>query len=88
MVETEIDIIFCSLQIICLLLFSVAGHYLMSYIKDVAVYSSTKFSVTAITEYFRELMRIQKLPIRVTVICLYFIDLRTIINIIRYIFIN
>lgn len=45
---------------------SVAGHYQLPFMKDVAIYSATKFSVTAITESLRELMCQQNLPIRVT----------------------
>lgn len=50
------------------LFFSVTGHFHVSFMKDVTVYSATKFSVTSITESLRELMCQQNLPIRVTVI--------------------
>lgn len=49
--------------------FSVLGHFHATFMKDITVYGATKFSVTAITESLRELMCVQNLPIRVTVIC-------------------
>lgn len=54
-------------MIFIFLFISVAGHYRVKYMKDIAIYSATKFSVTAITENLRELMCMQNLPIRVTV---------------------
>jgi len=39
----------------------------MSGMKDFSVYGSTKFSVTALSEYLREFMSMENLPIRVTV---------------------
>ncbi|CAI6351865.1 unnamed protein product [Macrosiphum euphorbiae] len=45
---------------------SIFGHYVMSGLKDFSVYGSTKFSVTALTEYLREFMTMENLPIRVT----------------------
>lgn len=43
----------------------------MSGMKDFSGYSSTKFSVTALTEYLREFMNMKNLPIRVTVVYLF-----------------
>ncbi|XP_060854770.1 farnesol dehydrogenase-like [Rhopalosiphum padi] len=45
---------------------SIVGHYLFPFMKDISVYSATKHSVTAITEYLRELMGMKNLPVRVT----------------------
>jgi len=40
----------------------------MSGMKDFSVYGPTKFSVIALTEYLREFMSMENLPIRVTVV--------------------
>jgi len=45
---------------------SIAGQQLISYVKYMAVYSSTKFCVTTLTEYLRQYMSLENLPIRVT----------------------
>lgn len=47
--------------------YSIGGHYRFPFVKDVAPYCSTKRSVTNITENLRELMLIERLPIRITV---------------------
>ena len=45
---------------------SVVGHYNISFVKDISVYSATKRGVTSITENFREFMCQLNLPIKVT----------------------
>lgn len=54
------------------ILFSIAGHFMINDIPGVSIYSSTKFSVTALTEYLRSFMSLENLPIRVTVTCIHF----------------
>lgn len=43
----------------------------MSEMNEFSVYGSTKFSVTAFTEYLREFMSMENLPIRVTIVYLF-----------------
>ncbi|XP_060841752.1 farnesol dehydrogenase-like [Rhopalosiphum padi] len=57
---------------------SITGHYIMSGMKDFSVYGSTKFSVTALSEYLREFMSMENLPIRVTSISPGFVDTKMI----------
>lgn len=45
-----------------------AGYYPPTLVSDLAVYSTTKYSSVLNTESLRELLSLQKLPIRVTVI--------------------
>ncbi|XP_060868890.1 farnesol dehydrogenase-like [Metopolophium dirhodum] len=45
---------------------SVGGHYQFPFMKDIAVYTATKHTVTIITESLRELMGMKNLPVRVT----------------------
>ncbi|CAI6370851.1 unnamed protein product [Macrosiphum euphorbiae] len=45
---------------------SVGGHYQFPFMKDIAIYSATKHTVTIITESLRELMGMKNLPVRVT----------------------
>ncbi|XP_026809482.1 farnesol dehydrogenase-like [Rhopalosiphum maidis] len=45
---------------------SIVGHYQFPYMKDISMYSATKFSITTITDNLRELMGMKNLPIRVT----------------------
>lgn len=47
------------------------GHYPPTLMANMSVYSATKFSSVSITESLRELLALQMLPIRVTVICLF-----------------
>ncbi|KAF0772247.1 farnesol dehydrogenase-like [Aphis craccivora] len=45
---------------------SIGGHYQFPFMKDIAIYTATKHTVTEITESLRELLGMKNLPIRVT----------------------